>query len=83
MRELEGGFLYLRFDGFDATDRRWLGRELKKHADAPGVVIDLRRNSGGDTFSLGTAIGEFFDHRVDCGAFITRGGSTMHWRSWG
>ncbi len=81
-RELEGGFVYLRFDGFDATDRRWLSRELKQHAAAPGVVIDLRRNAGGDTFSLGTAIGEFFDHRVDCGAFITRGGRRSVKNSW-
>ena len=73
-RPLDDGFVYLRFDGFDATDRRWLSRQLKENANAPGVVIDLRRNPGGDTFSLGTSIGEFFDHSVDCGTFISRGG---------
>jgi carboxyl-terminal processing protease len=81
-RELEDGFVYLRFDEFDATDRRWLSRELKKHAAAPGVVIDLRRNPGGETFSLGISIGEFFDRAVDCGTFISREGSRRMQTSW-
>lgn len=82
VRELEGGFVYLRFDEFDRPDRRWLGRELTKHAAAPGVVIDLRRNPGGETFSLGITIGEFFDHSVDCGTFITRSGDRCVKHSW-
>ncbi|MBL9212581.1 MAG: hypothetical protein JNL92_19125 [Opitutaceae bacterium] len=81
-RELEGGFVYLRFDEFDATDRRWLGAELKKHRQAPGVVIDLRWNPGGETFSLGISIGEFFDRPVDCGTFITRSGARQVKNSW-
>ena len=76
MRELTGGFVYLRFDGFDTADRRWLGEQLRAHRDAPGVVIDLRRNPGGETFSLGIAIGEFFRHHVDCGRFISRDGDS-------
>jgi carboxyl-terminal processing protease len=82
VRELEGGFVYLRFDEFDGPDRRWLSRELKKHASAPGVVIDLRRNPGGETFSLGISIGEFFDHPVDCGTFISRSGARSVKNSW-
>jgi carboxyl-terminal processing protease len=81
-RELKGGFVYLRFDEFDGPDRRWLSRELKKNARAPGVVIDLRRNPGGETFSLGISIGEFFDKAVDCGTFISRGGSRWVKNSW-
>ncbi len=81
-RELEGGFVYLRFDEFDGRDRRWLSRELKAHGNAAGVVVDLRWNGGGDTFSLGTAIGEFFDTAVDCGTFITRSGRRHVKSSW-
>ncbi len=81
-RELEEGFVYLRFDGFDGADRRWLSKQLKQYAAAPGVVIDLRRNPGGDTFSLGTAIGEFFDRGVDCGTFIDRDGARSVKNSW-
>jgi carboxyl-terminal processing protease len=81
-RELEGGFIYLRFDEFGATDRRWLGAELRKHRTAPGVVIDLRWNPGGETFSLGISIGEFFHRPVDCGTFITRSGARQVKNSW-
>jgi carboxyl-terminal processing protease len=81
-RELEDRFVYLRFDEFDGLDRRWLSRELKKHANAPGVIIDLRRNPGGETFSLGITIGEFFDHPVDCGTFISRDGARSVKNSW-
>ncbi|MSU65120.1 MAG: hypothetical protein EXS38_03225 [Opitutus sp.] len=81
-RELEGGFIYLRFDEFDGTDRRWLARQLRVHAAAPGVVVDLRFNPGGETFSLGIVIGEFFDRGVSCGTFITRSGSRDVKNSW-
>lgn len=82
VRELEGGNVYLRFDEFAAKDRRWLGRQLEEHRDAPGVIVDLRRNPGGETFSLGIVIGEFFDRSVDCGTFITRSGSRSVKNSW-
>lgn len=81
-RPLEDGFVLLRFDEFDGTDRRWLSRQLKEHAAAPGVVIDLRHNPGGETFSLGISIGEFFDRAVDCGTFIGRSGARSVKNSW-
>jgi carboxyl-terminal processing protease len=79
---LDGGYLYLRFDEFNGSGRRWLSRELKQQAAAPGVVIDLRQNPGGETFSLGISIGEFFDHSVDCGTFISRSGQRSMKNSW-
>jgi len=81
-RELGDGYVYLRFDEFDGPDRRWLSQKLKEHAEGPGVVIDLRRNPGGETFSLGISIGEFFDHPVDCGTFISRSGARSVKNSW-
>jgi carboxyl-terminal processing protease len=81
-REFADSLVYLRFDGFDGPDRRWLGEQLKAHRDAPGVVIDLRQNPGGETLSLGITIGEFFDHAVDCGGFISRSGSRSEKNSW-
>jgi len=82
VRVLAGGFVYLRFDGFDGPDRRWLGDQLKAHHNAPGIVLDLRQNPGGETFSLGITIGEFFDRSMDCGSFITRSGSRSEKNSW-
>ncbi|MCX6956714.1 MAG: S41 family peptidase [Verrucomicrobia bacterium] len=82
MRPLSGGLVYLRFDEFDWTDTRWLSAQLKAHREAPGVVIDLRRNPGGTTISLGFIVGEFFDRSVDCGTFIWRGGHRSGKSSW-
>ena len=82
VRTLAGGFVYLRFDAFDTADRRWLSEQLKANRTAPGVVIDLRRNPGGGTISLGITIGEFFEKSVDCGTFITRGGYRGGKSSW-
>ena len=81
-RILPGGIPLLRFDEFDGPARRWLSERLKARADAPGVVIDLRRNSGGETFSLGVVIGEFFRQAVDCGVFVTRAGTSAVKSSW-
>lgn len=82
VRELPGGFVYLRFDAFDTRDRRWLGEQLQAHRAAPGVIIDLRYNPGGETWSLGISLGEFFARSADCGTFTTRGGSRLVKNSW-
>lgn len=82
VRELPGGLVYLRFDGFDARDRRWLGEQLQAHRSAPGVVIDLRYNPGGETWSLGISLGEFFARKADCGVFTTRAGTREVKNSW-
>jgi carboxyl-terminal processing protease len=81
-RTLAGGLVYLRFDEFDVADRRWLGRQMRQHVNAPGLIIDLRRNSGGDVTSLGIVIGQFFDHAVDCGTFVSRRGTRTVKKSW-
>ncbi len=81
-RDLPGGFVYLRFDGFDGPDRRWLSEQLKAHRASPGAVIDLRQNPGGETLSLGITVGEFFDRSVDCGTFVSRGGTRSEKNSW-
>lgn len=81
-RILPGGIPLLRFDEFDGPARRWLSERLKARADVPGVVIDLRRNSGGETLSLGIVIGEFFRQTVDCGVFVTRAGTSSVKSSW-
>ncbi|OYU99799.1 MAG: hypothetical protein CFE26_25040, partial [Verrucomicrobiales bacterium VVV1] len=47
-RDLAGGVRYLRFDQFETGSMRWLSEELKTHRAAPGVIIDLRQNRGGN-----------------------------------
>lgn len=81
-RMLPGGIPLLRFDEFDGPARRWLSERLKARTESPGVVVDLRRNSGGETFSLGITIGEFFSRAVDCGVFVSRAGVASVKSSW-
>ncbi len=78
----ETGIVVLRFDKFDSGSARWLRAELKEHAGAPGVVIDLRQNPGGDAAALGRMIGEFFPRRVNMGTFVTRRGIDDRLYSW-
>ncbi|HWA85126.1 MAG TPA: S41 family peptidase, partial [Opitutus sp.] len=59
---------------FDQDVLGWLSDELRRHRAAPGVVLDLRLNPGGNTFALSMAIAEFFRHRVDEGRVIRRSG---------
>ena len=82
VKELDGGFVYLRFDEFGRRNRRWFYRQLKQYQRAPGVIVDLRHNPGGETFSLGITIGEFFTRAVDCGTFISRSGARRVKSSW-
>lgn len=74
--DLPGGFRYLRFDRFSMENLRWLSAELKTHRTAPGVVVDLRANPGGNTVANMMVIQEFFDRRVPTGQFIRRDGRT-------
>lgn len=71
---LANGVLYLRFDHFDADSVRWLERQISAHREAPGLVIDLRRNIGGLVTSGQQMVGSFFDHRVPMGLVIPRSG---------
>ena len=73
-RVLPGGFVYLRFDGFDWATMRWLSRQLKRHRDAPAVVVDLRQNAGGVLLALDFALGEFVDRGFVYATSIDRAG---------
>lgn len=84
--EVPGGHRYLRFDRFNLASLQWLSAELKAHRDSPGVVLDLRQNSGGTTFILRMIVAEFFEERVSIGTFVRRSGSEneagdFSWRS--
>jgi carboxyl-terminal processing protease len=78
----DDGTTVLRFDKFDSGSARWLRTQLKAHASAPGVVLDLRQNPGGDAAALGRMLGEFFPQRVDMGTFVTRRGIDDRLYAW-
>ena len=80
-RVAEEGWVYLRFDEFEPDYQRWLRDRLRAHREAPGIILDLRRNGGGSVASLERIINDFFPERVEYGTFITRGGREDHERS--
>lgn len=73
-RDLAGGVRYLRFDRFETETMRWLSAELKAHRAAPGVIVDLRQNRGGNALVNMIVVEEFFDRRVPMGQFVQRSG---------
>lgn len=80
-RIADAGWVYLRFDEFEPDYQRWLRHRLRAHRDAPGIILDLRRNGGGSVASLERIINDFFPERVAYGTFVTRGGREDHERS--
>ena len=73
-RELPGNFRYLRFDEFDHQSLHWLSEQLKARPTAPGVVLDLRNNPGGNVLALKVALAEFFSKKVSAGRTVRRNG---------
>jgi len=58
-RELPSRFAYIRFTQFVAPAAKEVREALAKFADAPGLIIDIRANGGGEGEEL-TAIAESF-----------------------
>lgn len=81
---LADGMVYVRFDTFDSTSAHWLKRQVAAHRDAPGMIVDLRDNTGGLIVAAQHAIGLFFDRKVEMGIVIHRSGrrSIERSRSW-
>jgi carboxyl-terminal processing protease len=73
-RGLADGYRYLRFDEFSHKSLHWLSEQLKAESTAPGVVIDLRNNPGGNMLALNVALAEFFPRKVAAGRMIKRNG---------
>ncbi len=75
------GWVYLRFDEFAPVYRDWLRDRLKAHAAAPGLVLDLRNNGGGDVATLERVLRDLMPERVSYGTFVTRGGKRENEKS--
>jgi carboxyl-terminal processing protease len=81
VRRLADGVIYLRFDEFKRQPLRWLSEQLKRNADAPAVIVDLRQNGGGNTLAMNVAVAEFFSHAVNEGTLVYRNGRSTDARS--
>lgn len=73
-RLLPSGALYLRVRLFDKRIAKQARAELSKHRNAPGVILDLRGNPGGNFRGVIDLANAFFGQRVPFGRVVTRSG---------
>lgn len=62
--QLPSGFGYIRFDEFHPSVVHPFKSALESFRGAPGIVLDLRRNRGGEGATLAAIAGLFFDKKT-------------------
>jgi carboxyl-terminal processing protease len=77
VRVLNSGNVYIRFDGFQPSVAKEVRRTLEKFRGAPGMILDLRRNGGGDLAVLLPIAGYFFDKKTLFAKDATRTGKPL------
>jgi carboxyl-terminal processing protease len=74
---LLSGNAYIRFDGFQPPVTKQFRQALERFRNSPGIVIDLRRNGGGDLSVLLSIAGYFFDKKTLFAKDSTRSGKPL------
>jgi carboxyl-terminal processing protease len=74
---LPSGFAYIKFNAFRSSTGREFKDALAKFKDAPGLIVDLRGNGGGDVQEMLRIAGYFFDSKVLFGRAVTRSGKPL------
>jgi carboxyl-terminal processing protease len=74
---LPSGNVYIRFDGFERPITKEFREALQKFRNAPGLIIDLRRNGGGDLAVLLPIAGYFFSKKTLFAKDATRSGRPL------
>src|ERR1700732_578820 len=74
---LPSGNVYIRFDGFQHPVTKEFRDALQKYRDAPGLIVDLRRNGGGDLAVLLPIAGYFFRKKTLFAKDSTRTGKPL------
>jgi carboxyl-terminal processing protease len=74
---LRSGIGYIRFDEFQSSIRKDLRDAVEKLRDTPGLIIDLRRNGGGDLGTLMPLAGYFYPRRTLFARDRTRDGKPL------
>ena len=73
-RLLPSGYAYVKFNRFRPPVGKQLKEALAKFKDAPGLILDLRANGGGDGKEGVRVAGYFFDDKVQVARIVTRTG---------
>jgi carboxyl-terminal processing protease len=74
---LPSGNVYIRFDGFQHPITKEFRQALQKFRSAPGLIVDLRRNGGGDLAVLLPIAGYFFGKKTLFAKDSTRTGKPL------
>jgi carboxyl-terminal processing protease len=74
---LRSGNVYIRFDGFQHPVVKEFKAALEKYRDAPGIILDLRRNGGGDLAVLLPLASYFFGKKTLFAKDATRSGKPL------
>ncbi|MBA2504254.1 MAG: hypothetical protein H0V27_15375 [Pyrinomonadaceae bacterium] len=73
-RLLPSGYAYIKFNRFHDPVANEIKEALVKFKDAPGLILDLRNNGGGDGEEALRIAGFFFNEKVSFGRILTRTG---------
>jgi carboxyl-terminal processing protease len=74
---LPSGSAYIRFDGFQPRITKEFKQALERFRNSRGIVIDLRRNGGGDLSVLLPIASYFFDKKTLFAKDSTRSGKPL------
>ncbi len=74
---LPSGFAYIKFNAFDSSAGKEFKSALIKLKEAPGLIIDLRGNGGGDVQEMLRIADYFFNTKVFFGRGVTRSGKPL------
>jgi len=74
---LPSGNAYIRFDGFQPPITKEFRQALERFRNSRGIVIDLRRNGGGDLSVLLPIASYFFDKKTLFAKDSTRSGKPL------
>lgn len=80
-RRLPSGAGYVKLTLWKSPIRRDFKKALRQLADAPGIVIDLRGNPGGEAEEVEKIASYFFNSHVSLGKFFSRSGKAIYLRT--
>jgi carboxyl-terminal processing protease len=78
-RTLPSGEAYIGFDEFNRFSAKAFKRALRASRNAPGVIVDLRGNGGGELDPMVAIAGYFLNDKTLIAKYSTRNGKPITW----
>jgi carboxyl-terminal processing protease len=80
-RRLASRIGYIKLTLWKSPIRKEFKKALKQMSDAPGIVIDIRGNPGGEAEEVVKIASYFFGTHVPFGKFFSRSGKALYFRT--